>query len=174
MDRRLGTTDRRPWNDGSSSLEKDLNIHVKSLNPCFEMPRYQTVGASGFDLCSMRNFALRPGQVGMVELGFSIAIPQGWEGQVRMRSGLAKLGIMLANGVGTVDSDYRGEVCALLYNGGSKTFYIELGMRVCQMVIARVESVSLILESELDATTRGAGGFGSTGLSWIVDRDSSS
>ena len=122
--------------------------------------------AAGFDLVAAMDEALviEPGDRRLVPTGWSVAIPPGFEGQVRPRSGLAhRYGITLTNSPGTVDADYRGELGVLLINHGREPFTIEPGERIAQMVIAPVTRVELLEVDELDETERGGGGFGSTG-----------
>lgn len=108
---------------------------------------------------------IQPGARAAIPTGLACAVPPGWEVQVRPRSGLAfRAGITVANAPGTVDSDYRGELKVLLVNLGDEPFVVERGMRVAQLVIAQVPHVDVVLVEDLDATERGAGGFGSTGL----------
>jgi len=108
---------------------------------------------------------LAPGEIRMIPCGFAMALPDGFEAQVRPRSGLAsRHGVTLANTPGTIDADYRGEVRAPLINLGRESFIVEPGMRIAQMVIAPVSRAELVEVEELDDTQRGAGGFGSTGL----------
>ncbi len=134
-----------------------------------ELPGYETKNAAGMDLRAAcaddAPITLRPGQRRLISTGMIFEIPQGYEGQVRPRSGLAyKNGITCLNTPGTIDSDYRGEVMVLLINHGEDVFKIERGMRIAQLVIARVSQV-VIVESKLASRTdRGGGGFGSTGL----------
>lgn len=133
------------------------------------LPAYGTAGAAGFDLTAAvaadQPLTLPPGHRALVPTGFIFEIPQGFEGQVRPRSGLAlKFGITCLNTPGTIDSDYRGEVQVLLINHGDVPFVIERGMRIAQMVIAPVHRVSLLEETSVSISERGAGGFGSTGL----------
>jgi dUTP pyrophosphatase len=123
-------------------------------------------GAAGFDLVAANEepITLEPGGRTLVPTGWAIAIPPGYEGQVRPRSGLAmRHGVTLTNSPGTVDSDYRGEVGILLINHGPEPFEIGAGERIAQMVITPVVQASLFEVSELPPTERGAGGFGSTG-----------
>ena len=130
------------------------------------LPTYATSGAAGMDLLAALDAPLRlePGQRGLVPTGLSIALPPGYELQVRPRSGLAlKHGIVLPNAPGTIDEDYRGEVGVIVMNAGQDTFVIEPGMRIAQAVIAPVVRATWIECDELDETGRGAGGFGSTG-----------
>lgn len=132
------------------------------------LPAYATPGAAGMDAVAAvtKTMMLAPGERFAVPLGFCMAIPGGFEVQVRPRSGLAlKHGISVPNSPGTIDSDYRGEVHALLINLGTEPFVIERGMRICQLVPAAVTRASLTVVDVLDATERGAGGFGSTGTS---------
>ena len=127
---------------------------------------YQTSGAAGMDLHAAIESAveLEPGSIVPIPLGFAMAVPHGFEAQVRPRSGLAsRHGVTLPNAPGTIDSDYRGEVLVPLINHGAEAFVIEPGMRIAQMVIAPVSRVGIEDVEELDATDRGAGGFGSTG-----------
>jgi len=130
------------------------------------LPRYETAGAAGMDLMAAitENCPLAPGARTAIPTGLMVAIPQGFEAQIRPRSGLAfRHGLTVVNAPGTIDSDYRGEIKVLLINLGAETFMIERGMRIAQMVLAPVSRASLHLVESLDATGRGAGGFGSTG-----------
>ena len=137
--------------------------------PHFEglaLPHYATAGAAGMDLCAAVDapFELTPGARTLVPTGLSMAVPAGFEAQIRPRSGLAlKHGITCLNSPGTIDSDYRGEVKVLLANLGEESFMIDRGMRVAQMVIARYAQATIAVVTELTDTMRGAGGFGSTG-----------
>lgn len=131
-----------------------------------ELPAYATDGAAGMDAVAAVTEALTlaPGARAAVPTGLAMAIPAGFEVQVRPRSGLAaKHGITVANAPGTVDSDYRGEVKVLLINLGTEPFVIERGMRIAQLVPAAVTRAVLHVVDSLDDTARGAGGFGSTG-----------
>lgn len=130
------------------------------------LPEYATQGAAGMDLMAAidQDIVLQPGERKLVATGLSMAIPIGYEAQVRPRSGLAfKNGVTVLNAPGTIDADYRGEVKALLVNLGNEPFTINRGMRIAQLVIARHEIVSWQEVAELPGTDRGAGGFGSTG-----------
>jgi dUTP pyrophosphatase len=132
------------------------------------LPAYQTAHAAGLDLLAAvaddAPVVLEPGRHALVPTGLTIALPEGFEAQVRPRSGLAaKHGITVLNAPGTVDADYRGEICVLLINHGSKTFTIARGERIAQMVIAPVSHAGLVPVTTLPETTRGSGGFGSTG-----------
>ncbi len=131
------------------------------------LPVYATEGSAGLDLLAAidGDIELKPGARVLVPCGIAIALPLGFEAQVRPRSGLAvKHGVTLLNAPGTIDSDYRGEVKAALINHGADSFRIARGMKIAQLVVARHEQVQLSEVSELPATARGAGGFGSTGL----------
>lgn len=130
------------------------------------MPGYATEGASGIDLsaCIDETVAIMPMTSMLVGTGTFVAIPEGYEGQVRMRSGVStKNSIILLNGVGTIDSDYRGEIRLALFNLSNKPFIINNGDRLCQMVLSAYERVQIIPVDELCKTDRGDGGFGSTG-----------
>jgi len=128
------------------------------------IPAYATAGAAGLDIVAAEDFALAPGARHAVATGFALAIPHGYEVQVRPRSGLAlKHGITCLNSPGTIDSDYRGEVKVILANLGSEVFEIRRGDRIAQLVPAPVQRATLTEVDSLDATVRGAGGFGSTG-----------
>lgn len=130
------------------------------------LPGYQTADAAGMDLCSTVDFALEPLERRLVPTGIRMAIPRGFEGQVRPRSGLAlKHGISMVNSPGTIDSDYRGEIGVLLVNLGQNRVEFKSGDRVAQLVICPVVQASLSVVAELSETVRGSGGFGSTGKS---------
>jgi dUTP pyrophosphatase len=123
--------------------------------------------AAGMDLCAAceDDVSLAPGEIKLVPCGFTMAIPVGYEAQVRPRSGLAiRHGITLPNAPGTIDSDYRGEVCVILGNIGRETFTVTRGMRIAQMVISPVVRAAVEVVEELDNTDRGEGGFGHTGV----------
>ena len=132
------------------------------------LPAYQSAHAAGLDLLAAvpedAPVMLAPGKHALIPTGLTIALPQGYEAQVRPRSGLAaKHGVTVLNSPGTVDADYRGEVCVLLINHGDQPFPIRRGERIAQMVIAEVARVELVPVTSLSATDRGSGGFGSTG-----------
>lgn len=133
-------------------------------NTDLPLPAYASAGAAGFDLRAAGDAVLAPGQYAMVPTGFAMAIPAGFEMQVRPRSGLAaKHGVTVLNTPGTVDSDYRGEVAIILINLGAAPFAIARGDRIAQGVIAAAPQADLVEVAALDETNRGAGGFGSTG-----------
>ena len=128
------------------------------------LPAYATPGAAGMDVVAAEEATLAPGERHAVATGFSVAIPEGFEIQVRPRSGLAlKHGITVPNTPGTIDSDYRGELKVILINHGAEPFPIHRGDRIAQLVLAPVTLAAWVEVAELDETERGAGGFGSTG-----------
>jgi len=128
------------------------------------LPAYATPGAAGMDVVAAEDVTLAPGARHAVATGFSLAIPEGYEIQVRPRSGLAlKHGITVPNTPGTIDSDYRGEVKVILINHGAEPFSVHRGDRIAQLVLAPVTLAVWLEVVELDDTARGAGGFGSTG-----------
>lgn len=128
------------------------------------LPAYETAGAAGMDLRAVEAFVLQPGGRALVPTGIAIALPEGYEAQVRPRSGLAvKHGVTVLNAPGTIDSDYRGEIKVPLINHGETDFVVKRGDRIAQMVIAPVVQSSWIECESLDDTARGTGGFGSSG-----------
>ena len=129
------------------------------------LPTYATAGAAGMDVVSAETTTLRAGARAAIATGFALAIPAGYEVQVRPRSGLAlNHGVTCLNTPGTIDSDYRGEVKVILANLGSDAFEIKRGDRIAQLVPAPVQRATLVEVDSLDATVRGTGGFGSTGV----------
>lgn len=152
------------------AIMTDIHVAVRPL-PHFEgleLPAYETLGAAGMDVRAAvpedEPLVLVPGAKAMVETGLSVAIPQGYEIQIRPRSGLAaKHGITCLNTPGTIDSDYRGEIKVILINHGTDAFTIARGERIGQMVLAPVTRLAWQLVDSLDETERGSGGFGSTG-----------
>ena len=133
------------------------------------MPRYETAGAAGLDLQAAIDadapLVLKAGARALVPTGLTLALPEGFEAQVRPRSGLAlKQGVTLVNSPGTIDSDYRGEIGVILINHGQEDVVVTRGMRIAQLVIAPVIQARLVELDELDQSERGAGGFGSTGV----------
>ena len=142
-----------------------MRIHIKKVRDTAVIPRYQTKGAAAVDLCAdiTEPVDIEPWQRLLVPSGVAIELPHGYEAQVRARSGLSlKHGIMLANGIGTIDSDYRGEIGVILVNISDKKFTVTPGMRIAQMVICRFYQAELQEVDELNTTLRGDGGFGST------------
>ena len=143
-----------------------IPVQVKRLShgAGLPLPAYATSGAAGMDVVSAEDVTIAPGARHAVATGLALAIPEGYEIQVRPRSGLAlKHGITVPNTPGTIDSDYRGELKVILINHGTDPFVIARGDRVAQLVLAPVLQAAWEEVAELDATTRGAGGFGSTG-----------
>lgn len=131
------------------------------------LPKYETTGSAGMDLLAAINedIILKPSEIKLVKTGIAIALEAGFEAQVRPRSGLAlKNGITVLNTPGTIDSDYRGEVCVILINHSQVDFTITRGMRIAQVVIAKYEQAQVVEVENLDETVRGTGGFGSTGF----------
>jgi dUTP pyrophosphatase len=144
-----------------------VDIRVKRLDDGagLPMPAYATSGAAGMDICAAESLTLRAGKRHAVATGFAFAIPDGYEVQVRPRSGLAlKHGITCLNTPGTIDSDYRGEVKVILANLGDEDFVINTGDRIAQIVVAPVTQGVMVEVDALDDTERGTGGFGSTGV----------
>ncbi|MEM7780823.1 MAG: dUTP diphosphatase [Pseudomonadota bacterium] len=147
-------------------MSGSVKVEVKRLphGEGLDLPAYATPGSAGMDIVSAETVSIAPGARHPVATGLSVAIPQGYEIQVRPRSGLAfKHGITVPNTPGTIDSDYRGELKVLLINHGDEPFAIARGDRVAQLVLAPVVQAAWDEVEELDATERGAGGFGSTG-----------
>ncbi|MBE6013408.1 MAG: dUTP diphosphatase [Lachnospiraceae bacterium] len=131
-----------------------------------KLPSYMTKGAAGMDLYAnvTEDTLIKPGDIKLVPTGIKISIPEGYEAQIRPRSGLAlKYGISMVNAPGTIDSDYRGEINVILINFGKEDFIVKRGERIAQMVINKVEVVDFTETDALDETERGAGGFGHTG-----------
>ncbi|MCK9230094.1 MAG: dUTP diphosphatase [Syntrophales bacterium] len=131
------------------------------------LPRYMSDGAAGMDLYAavLREEQLLPGERKMIPTGISVALPRGCEAQIRPRSGLAvNHGVTLLNSPGTIDADYRGEICLIMINLGNEPFLVRRGDRVAQMVVQQVVRAVWTEETELDTTARGDGGFGHTGL----------
>lgn len=152
-----------------------MKIRIKKLHVDAVIPKYATPGSSGFDLVSLEFVSLRPGETRLVKTGLAIDVGPGYELQVRPRSGLSlKTRLRVANSPGTVDSDYRGEVCVIMHNSASEgdelgnghsghMEYIEKGDRIAQGVVVAVEQAEIEVVESLEDTARGAGGFGSTG-----------
>jgi len=146
-----------------------MKIYIKRLrrDPPVPLPQYMTEGSSGMDLFAFleKEVVLEPGERRLIPTGISVAIPEGFEGQIRPRSGLAiQKGIGIVNGPGTIDSDYRGEIGVLLINFGNEAFTIRNGDRIAQMVISQVFQPILEEVDDLPPTRRQEGGFGHTGI----------
>lgn len=147
-----------------SPAEVPVMLKVLPHGEGLDLPAYATAGAAGMDVVSAEDVTLAPGARHAVATGLSLAIPAGFEIQVRPRSGLAlKHGISVPNAPGTIDSDYRGELKVILINHGEEPFAIRRGDRVAQLVLAPVTRAAWLTVDELEATERGEGGFGSTG-----------
>lgn len=146
---------------------ESVKLKVKRLPHCRDLPRYATAGSSGLDLTAAIDgpITLKPGERTGIPTGLIVEIPNGYEGQIRPRSGLAaRFGITLTNCVGTIDSDYRGEVIVLVINLGSEAYVFEPGERIAQLVVVPYPRVEIIEVDDLNQSQqRGAGGFGSTG-----------
>ena len=150
------------------SAQVTIEIHQLPHGEGLPLPAYQSAHAAGLDLLAAvptdAPLILSPGQYALVPTGLAIALPEGFEAQVRPRSGLAaKHGVTVLNAPGTVDADYRGEIAVILINHGSAPFTIARGERIAQMVIAEVANAELVPVVSLASTGRGGGGFGSTG-----------
>lgn len=146
-----------------------ITLRFKRIRSAAVIPKYQTELAAGMDLsaCPAEGAPVEipPGEIRVIPLGFAMAIPPGFEGQVRPRSGLAtKHGVTVPNAPGTVDADYRGEMMVALINLGRAPFTVEPGMRIAQLVVAPVSHAKVVEVESLDETGRGSGGFGSTGV----------
>lgn len=163
------------------NAKSSIDVKVKILREGALLPTYATLGSSGMDvrayaishpddlsvtqdLVEGYTYSLQPNERILIKTGLAMVTPQGYEIQVRDRSGCAlKNGIMVVNGVGTIDSDYRGEIGVILYNSDTKPFDINKGDRIAQLVLKEVARAHIIIVDDLDTTDRGAGGYGSTG-----------
>jgi dUTP pyrophosphatase len=161
---------KRKYTVSQNNMMKTVAIKINWLDPesagDLNLPTYHSAGASGMDVAAAVDepIELAPGEIKMIPTNFAVAIPQGYEIQVRPRSGLAiKHGVTIINSPGTIDADYRGEVKIGLINLGSKPYTIHRGDRVAQLVVATVQRADLQVVTELDKTVRQAGGFGHTG-----------
>lgn len=145
-----------------------MKVRVQRLHSHdLPLPRYMTPGASGVDIYAAveEEVVISPGQIFLVPTGLAVAIPEGYEAQIRPRSGLAlKHGITLLNTPGTIDADYRGEIKVIVINLGDKEYILKRGERIAQMVFTRVEKVEWEETDDLEITERGDGGFGHTGV----------
>lgn len=143
-----------------------MEVPIKKLHDKAQLPTYQTIGSAAADVAACLDvpLTLQPGERAVVPTGFALAVPSGYEAQLRARSGLSsKFGITMANGIGTIDSDYRGEIGVILINLGHEPFVIEPGMRIAQLAVVRCDQAVWCEMDELDSTERGDGGYGSTG-----------
>lgn len=142
-----------------------MKIKIKKLTPEAIIPKYQTVESAGFDLHSIEEYTLKANERLLVKTGLAFALDNGYELQIRPRSGLAfKHGITVLNAPGTVDSDYRGEIMVLLINTSNEDFEIKKGDRIAQGVLKEVVQATMIEVEDLEESERGKGGFGSTGV----------
>lgn len=143
-----------------------VNVHIKLLDPELPAPAYAKLGDAGADLRSRIDFELEPGERALVPTGVAIALPEGYVGLVHPRSGLAtKNGITIVNAPGTVDSGYRGELMVTLLNTDkTKSFHVQRGDRIAQLVIQKYEHATFTVVDELEQTERGSSGFGSSGI----------
>lgn len=146
-----------------------IPVQVKRLktDDDLPLPAYESEGSSGMDIRAdlKEPIRLNPGEIRLVPTGLAVAVPPGYEAQIRPRSGLAlKYGIGMVNSPGTIDSDYRGEIGIILINWGSRPFTVNRGDRIAQMIICRVFRADIVETDDLDATSRGQGGFGHTGI----------
>lgn len=142
-----------------------MKVKFQKINPAAVLPRYAHEGDAGMDLCASEEAEITPGGRALVHTGWIIALPGGFEGQVRPRSGLAlKHGVTVLNSPGTIDAGYRGEVGVILANLGDAPFHVSPGDRIAQLVIAPITRGEPVEVKSVDATDRGTGGFGSTGI----------
>ena len=142
-----------------------MQIKFKKLCNDAIIPEYQTAGSAGMDICTIDDYVLMPGERKVFQTGLAVAVEDGYEVQVRARSGLsAKEGVTVINGVGTIDSDYRGQIGVALVNLNHNCHVtIHKGDRIAQLVVNKIEQPEIIVVDELEETVRGEGGFGSTG-----------
>ncbi len=149
----------------AGGLGTAVRLRVRRLRPDAVLPRYAHPGDAGLDLAAAEAVTLAPGQRVAVSTGLAVAVPDGWVGLVHPRSGLAlRQGLTVVNAPGTVDAGYRGELKVLLVNLGDDPVKIEQGDRIAQLLLQEVAHAEVVEVDELDATVRGAGGFGSTGV----------
>ncbi|WKV09081.2 dUTP diphosphatase [Thermoanaerobacterium sp. CMT5567-10] len=150
-------------------LNNKIVLKIKKTNDALDLPlpKYMSSGAAGMDLYAKvkEDVIIKPGEIKLIETGIMIQLPEGYEAQIRPRSGLAlKNGITMLNSPGTIDSDYRGEIKLIIINLGKSDFIVKRGLRIAQMIINKVETPEILEVSELDDTKRGENGFGHTGL----------
>ena len=145
-------------------MTTELNIEFAKLDSDAIIPTKGSPHAAGWDLYALEETIVRRNVSSMIKTGLAIAIPNGWEGQIRCRSSLGKKGMIMPNGIGTIDADYRGEIKVILINLSDKVFVVKKGLRIAQMVLSPVIKAKLKEVTELENTERGSGGFGSTGI----------
>jgi dUTP pyrophosphatase len=144
-----------------------LKIKKLANSAGLTLPKYETIGSAGIDLQAGidEDIIIKPNETKLIKTGIAIALENGYEAQIRPRSGLAlKNSITVLNTPGTIDCDYRGEICVILINHGKQDFVVSKGMRIAQMVISQYQQAKIIEVEDLDETSRGKGGFGSTGV----------
>jgi len=141
-----------------------IEVEIKKLSENAKVPEYAHLTDAGADIFALEDTTIEPNETKLVKTGIAVAIPVGYEIQIRPRSGLSlKTGLRVANAPGTVDADYRGEVCVIMWNSGNETAEIKAGDKIAQMVINEVPMIRWKEVTELSSTERGSGGFGSTG-----------
>ena len=146
-------------------MPEEITVKIWREATTIKIPEYATPGSAGVDLCSMKYCILKPGELSLIPTGIKLAIPEGYEGQIRPRSGLAlNHRIIIPNAPGTIDADYRGEIMVMLLNMGEEPFSISFGDRIAQLVFVPVARAKFEAVKELEPTRRGSGGFGSTGI----------
>lgn len=141
-----------------------MELKIKRLDKDAKLPVYKTMGSAGMDISANETIIIPSGKIKLVKTGIAVSFPCGYELQVRSRSGLStKHGIFCINGIGTIDSDYRGEIGVPLANFSDKDYQVQKGERIAQLVCNKLEMAKTTVVEELDETARGQGGFGSTG-----------
>ena len=144
---------------------EEITVKIQREANTIEIPKYATAHSAGVDLCSTKYCIIKPGELALIPTGIRLAIPEGYEGQIRPRSGLTlNHRIVIPNTPGTIDSDYRGEIMVMLLNMGTEPFTLSFGDRIAQMVFVPVAHANFEPVKSLDDTVRGSGGFGSTGI----------
>lgn len=142
-----------------------LDVAIKIISEQAVIPKRATEHSSGYDLYSADDVIIQPGKTKLIKTGIKIKVPNGYEMQIRTRSGIAiQYGVMVLNSPGTIDADYTGEIGIILANFGESPFIVNIGDRIAQGVVSKVEKINFILVDELPISDRGSGGFGSTGI----------
>lgn len=148
-------------------MSNSISIQITLLRKGSKIPQRQSVGAAGYDLyaCLEKPIMIYPNSIELIPTGIAVAIPPGYEIQIRPRSGLSlKNKLLIINSPGTIDSDYRGEIFVPIYNLNNQEFTVEPGLRIAQMILAKVETIHWDIQDSLPQTERASGGFGSSGL----------
>ena len=146
-------------------MPDEIIVKIKREANTIAIPQYATPGSAGVDLCSMKYCMIKPGEMSLISTGVYLEIPEGYEGQIRPRSGLVMNSrVIIPNSPGTIDSDYRGEIRVLLLNMGEDSFTLRFGDRIAQLVFVPVARAKFQEVKEMTPTKRGSGGFGSTGM----------